>query len=98
MDWWLSEKYLWPGKGLDLIDEWISIIAHFSYIHQFGDKFTCVRQLTGAGYKDMEKVWLAVFSHLLKGHPDHFMFLKSVADFILIASYHSHGETTPRYL
>ena len=43
----------------------------------------------------MVKVWVAP---LLKGHPDNFMFVKSATDFILIASYHSHTETTPKYL
>jgi len=46
----------------------------------------------------MVKVWLAGLAPLLKGHPDHFKFIKSVTDFILIASYHSHTETTLKYL
>jgi len=35
-------------KGLDLIDEQFSIIAHFSHIHNFGEKLTRVKQWTGA--------------------------------------------------
>jgi len=85
-------------KGLDLIDERFSIISRFSNIRQFGDKLTCVKQWTGAKYKDMVNVWLAVLAPLLKGHPDHFKFIKSVTDFISITSYHSHTKTTLKYL
>jgi len=85
-------------KDLDLIDERFSIIPHFSDICQFGDKLTCVKQWTGAEYKDMVKIWLPALAPHLKGHPDHFKFIKSVTDFILIASYHSHNETTLKYL
>jgi len=46
----------------------------------------------------MVKVWLAVLAPLVRGHPDDFKFIKSVTDFILIASYHSHTETTLKYL
>jgi len=31
-------------------------------------------------------------------HPNHFKLIKSVTDFILIAGYHSHTETTLKYL
>ncbi|KAF8247202.1 hypothetical protein K440DRAFT_551698, partial [Wilcoxina mikolae CBS 423.85] len=64
----------------------------------FGDKLTQVKQWTGSEYKDMLKVSLAALAPLLKGHPNHLKFLKSVTDFILIARYHSHTETTLRYL
>jgi hypothetical protein len=93
----LKEMY-GKEKGLDLIDERFSIIPRFSNIRQFGDKLTRVKQWTGAEYKDMLKVWLAALAPLLKGHPDHFKFIKSVTDFILITSYHSHTETTLKYL
>jgi hypothetical protein len=46
----------------------------------------------------MVKVWVTAVAHLLKGHLDHFKFIKSVMEFILIASYHSHTETTLNYL
>jgi hypothetical protein len=46
----------------------------------------------------MVKVWLAALAPLVKGHPDHFKFIKSVTDFILITSCHSHTETTLKYL
>ncbi|KAF8248741.1 hypothetical protein K440DRAFT_545835 [Wilcoxina mikolae CBS 423.85] len=59
---------------------------------------TRVKQWTDSKYKDMLKVWLAVLAPLLKGHPNHLKFLKSVTDFILIAGYQSHTETTLRYL
>jgi len=57
-----------------------------------------MKQWTGAEYKDIVKVWLAALTPLLKGHPDHCKFIKSVTDFILITSYHSHTETTLKYL
>jgi len=57
-----------------------------------------VKQWTGAEYKDMVKVWLAALASLLEGHPDHFKFIKSVTDFILFTSYHSHTDTTLKYL
>jgi len=82
---------------LDLIDEWFSIIPHFSNIPQFGDKLSCVKQWTGAEYKDVVKVWLPARAPLLKGPPDHFKFIKPVPDFIFIASYHSQTETTLKY-
>jgi hypothetical protein len=85
-------------KGLDLIDEQFSIIPGFSNVRQFGDKLSHVKHWTGAAYKDMVKVWLAGLAPLLKGHPDHFTFIKSVTNFILITSNHSHTETTLKYL
>jgi len=44
------------------------------------------------------KVWLAALTPLLKWHPNNFKFIKSVTDFILITSYHSHTETMLKYL
>jgi hypothetical protein len=85
-------------KGLDMIDERFSIIPRFSNIPKFGDKLTCVKQWTGAEYNDMVKVWLTALAPLLEGHPDHINFIKSVTNFIMIASYHSHTETTLKYL
>jgi hypothetical protein len=85
-------------KGLDLIDEQLSIIPHFSDIRQFGDTLTLVKQWTGAESKDMVNVWLPALAPLLEGHPEHFKFVKSAPNFILIASYHSYTETTPKYL
>ncbi|KAF8242960.1 hypothetical protein K440DRAFT_563329, partial [Wilcoxina mikolae CBS 423.85] len=73
-------------------------LPRFCEIRQFGDKLTQVKQWTGSEYKVMLKVWLAVLAPLLKGHPNHLKFFKSVTDFILIAGYHSHTETTFRYL
>ena len=46
----------------------------------------------------MVKVWLAVLAPLLREYPDHIRFLKAVTDFILIASYHSHSDSTLGYL
>jgi hypothetical protein len=48
--------------------------------------------------QEIAKVWLAVLALLHKAHSDHFRFLKSVTDFILIASYHSFTETALKYL
>jgi len=75
-------------KGLDLMDERFSVIHRLSNILQFGDKLTSVKQWTSAEYMGMVKVWLAALAPLLKGHPDHFEFIKSVTDFIFITSYH----------
>jgi len=44
--------------------------------------------------KDMVQTLLAQFAPFLKGHPDHLKAIKSVTDFILITSYHSHPKTT----
>ena len=85
-------------KGLDLIDEQFSIIPRFSNICQFGDKLTHVKQWPSAKYKDIVKVSLSALAPRLKGHPEHFKFIKSVSDFILIASYHSHTKTMLKYL
>jgi hypothetical protein len=46
----------------------------------------------------MVKIWLAALALLDKVHPDHFKFVKSITDFILVASYHSHTQTTLKYL
>ena len=67
-------------------------------MRQFGDKLTCVKHWTSAEYKDLVKVWLAALAPLLKGRPDDFKFIKCVTDFILITSYHTHTETTFKYL
>ncbi|KAF8251312.1 hypothetical protein K440DRAFT_515952, partial [Wilcoxina mikolae CBS 423.85] len=85
-------------KTLGLIDERFFALPRFSDICQFGDKLTGVKQWTGSKYKDMLKVCLAALAPLLKGHPNHLKLLKSVTDFILIVGYHSHTETTLRYL
>ncbi|KAF8248438.1 hypothetical protein K440DRAFT_509219, partial [Wilcoxina mikolae CBS 423.85] len=85
-------------KASELIDERFFALPRFCYNRQFGNKLTRVKQWTGSEYKDMLKVWLAALAPLLKGHPNHRKFLKSVTDFILIAGYHSHTETALRYL
>jgi len=48
-----------------------------------------MKQLTGAEYKDMGKIWLPAFAPLLKGRPNYFKFIKAVTDFISIGRYHS---------
>jgi len=85
-------------KGLDQIDEQFTIIRHFSDICQFGDNLTPMKWYTGAEYKDMEDSWLATFAEPLTGDPNDFQFIKSVTDFIQIASYHSHTQTMLKYL
>jgi len=57
-------------KGLDLIDEWFSIIPRFSNTRKFGDKLTCVTQWTGAEYKDLMMVWLQVHQLCHRLHID----------------------------
>ena len=85
-------------KGLDLIDEQFAIIPCFPNIRRVGEELTHMTQWTGAKYKDIVKVYLAALALLSKGHPDHFKSIKSVTNFILIASYHSHTQTTLKYL
>jgi hypothetical protein len=85
-------------RDLDLTDERFPIIPPFSDICQFGDKLTCVKQWAGAELKDIVKIRLPTLAPLLKEHPDHFKFTQSVSDFILIASFHFHTETTLKYL
>jgi hypothetical protein len=98
-EWIVSFRNIYSQeKSLDLIDERFSIIPRFSNIHQFGDKLTSVKQRTGAEYKNMLKVWLAALAPLLQRHPEHFKFIQSVTDFILITSYHSHTKTMLKYL
>jgi len=46
----------------------------------------------------MVKVGLPPLTLLHKRHPDHIMFIKSVTDFIVLASYHSHTEAILKYL
>jgi len=46
----------------------------------------------------MVTVWLGPVAPPLKGHTDHFKFIKSFTDFIFITSYHSHTKTTLKYL
>jgi len=83
---------------VDLIDKRFSIISHFVDIGQFGDTLTHMKQWTSAEYKNMVMVCLPALAPLPEGHPDHIKFIKSVTDFILIATYHSHTETKLKYL
>lgn len=83
---------------MNLIDQQFSIIAYFSDTGQFGNNLTCVKQWTGADYKDMVKDWIPACAPLLKGHPNHFIFIISVTDLILKTSYHSHTETSLKCL
>jgi hypothetical protein len=83
---------------LDLIDEQFSIILRGLNIHQIADTPTRMKHWTGAEYKDLVKVWLTALAPLLKTYPNHYMFIKSVTDSILIVSYHSDTETTLKYL
>jgi len=85
-------------KYLDRIDERFTIIPLFSTICQFGDKLTHVKQLTGADYNNMVKVWLVVLAPVHNGCHNYFQFIKSVSDFIVTASYHFHTKTTLNYL
>jgi len=64
-------------------------MPHISDIQNFGDTLCCMKQLTGAEYKDMGKIWLPAFAPLLKGRPNYFKFIKAVTDFISIGRYHS---------
>jgi len=92
-------KYIYcTEKGLDLIDLQCFIIPRFSNIHQFGDKPACMKQWTSAEFMHMVKVWLPAFACVHKGYLDHYKYIKSVTDFILIASYHSPTKTTLKYL
>jgi len=84
-------------QGLDEIDEQFSKISHFSDIHQFGDELAHVTQWTSAEYMDIVKVWFPAHTPRPNSHPAYFEFTKSVADFILIASYHSHMESTLKH-
>ncbi|KAF8245588.1 hypothetical protein K440DRAFT_555460, partial [Wilcoxina mikolae CBS 423.85] len=79
------------------IDEPFFALPHFSNIRQFSDKLSRIKQWTCSEYKDMLKVWLTVLAPLLKEYLNHLKFFKSVTDFILIAGYHSHTETTLFY-
>jgi len=85
-------------KGLYLIDEQFSIIPRFSNICEFGDKGTHLTHWTGVWYKDKVKVWLPALAPLFNGHPDYFLYIQFVIDFILITSYHCHIETMIKYL
>lgn len=86
------------GKAAELIDKRFAEMPRFTDLRNFGHKFSSIQQWTGAEYKDMMKVWLAVLVPLLKGYPDHMRFLKAITDFILIAGYHSHSDSTLGYL
>jgi len=83
---------------LELIDERFPLIPYFSDICQVGDKLTRVKQWTGVEYKDMAKVWCPALAPLSKRHPAHFQFIKSVTEFLLIASCHFNTKTTLKYL
>jgi hypothetical protein len=85
-------------KGFDLIDARFSIIPPLSNIRQFAGNITRVTQWTSAKYKDMVILWLATLARLLQGHPNNIKIIKSGTDFILFARYHSHTETTLKYL
>ena len=86
------------GKAAELVDKRFAEVPHFTDLRNFGHKFSGIQQWTGAEFKDMLKVWLAVLAPLLKGYPDHMRFLKAVTDFILIAGYYSHSDSTLGYL
>ena len=86
------------GKAAELVDKRFAEMPQFTDLRNFRHKFSAIQQWTGAEYKDMVKVWLAVLAPLLKGYPDHMRLLKAVTDFILITSYHSHSDSTLGYL
>jgi len=56
-------------------------------MHQFGDKLTGVIECSCAKYKNTIMVCPAVLAHLQKGYPNHFKFIKSVTNSILLAGY-----------
>jgi len=80
-------------KGLDLTNEQFSIIPWFSITCQVGDNRIPVNDWNSAEYIDLVKVWLAVLARCLTAHTDNSKFIKSVINYIFIASYHSHSET-----
>ena len=94
----MLESIYGVGKAAELVDKRFAEMPQFTDLRNFGHKFSAIQQWTGAEYKDMVKVWLAVLAPLLKGYPDHMRFLKAVTDFILITRYHSHSDSTLGYL
>jgi len=80
-------------EGLDLIDEWLSIIPHFLIVNQFDNKVSTVKHWTSDEYKSVVLVSLPVPALHPPGHPNHFKCIQSVTDFKLIASYYCLTET-----
>lgn len=89
---------IYGSRASEVVDDGFANIPPFVGLRNFGHRFTKVTQWTGSEYKDMLAVWIPLLAPLLKGFPHRLKGLRHLTDFILLAGYHSHTDTTLRYL
>jgi hypothetical protein len=80
------------------VDKRFSEVPPFPNLKYFGQKMSQIQQWTGAEYKSMLRVWMPVMAPLFRNSPGHLRGMKSLTDFIMIASYPTHSEETLKYL
>jgi hypothetical protein len=83
----------------DALDRRMSAIPRFQGLHSLPDgRFSTVTQLTGKEYRELTRIFLVAVAPLLIHHPQHLEAIRAGIDFMLLASYQSHSDTTIQFL
>lgn len=84
-------------QKLDFRFQQVSLFTGLKHFHD--RKFSQVKQWTGNEYRDMNRQYAAVVTPLLMPKkPDVMAFVRAVLDFITLAEYRSHTDTSLTYL
>jgi hypothetical protein len=84
---------------IDALDRQMSAISQFQGLRSLPDgRFSTVTQLTSKEYQELTRIFLVAVSPLLIHHPQHLEAIQAGIDFMLLASYQSHSDTTIQFL
>ncbi len=84
---------------INALDRRMSAIPQFQGLRSLPDgRFLTITQLTGKEYRELTRIFLVAVSPLMIHHPQHLEALHAGIDFMLLASYQSHSDTTIQFL
>ncbi len=84
---------------INALDRRMSAIPRFQGLRSLPDgRFSTVTQLTGEEYRELTSIFLVAVSPLLIHHPQHLEAIRAGIDFMLLASYQLHSDTTIQFL
>ncbi len=83
----------------DEFDRRLAAIPRFQGLRALPDgRFSALSQLTGKEYRKIAKIFIPAVAPLLIHHPKHLEAIRAGIDFMMLASYESHTESTISYL
>jgi hypothetical protein len=84
---------------VDALDRQMSAIPKFQSLRSLTDgQFSTATQLTGKEYQELSRIFLVAVAPLLIHYPQHVEAIRAGIDFILLACYWSHSDTTIKFL